>query len=73
MLDAHATQQRCALGRGVERRGDLPQHEIADQWWNLVSCREVEAVVRAEMSLQLTIQIRNKLVQAYQDIQNMPI
>jgi flagellar hook-basal body complex protein FliE len=31
------------------------------------------ALQRAEMSLQLTIQIRNKLVQAYQDIQRMPI
>jgi flagellar hook-basal body complex protein FliE len=31
------------------------------------------ALQRAEMSLQLTIQIRNKLVQAYQDIMRMPI
>ena len=31
------------------------------------------ALQRAEMSLQLTVQIRNKLVQAYQDIMRMPI
>ena len=31
------------------------------------------ALQRAEMSLQLTIQIRNKLVMAYQDIMRMPI
>ena len=31
------------------------------------------ALQRAEMSLQLTIQIRNKFVQAYQDIMRMPI
>jgi flagellar hook-basal body complex protein FliE len=31
------------------------------------------ALQRAEMSLQFTVQIRNKLVQAYQDIMRMPI
>lgn len=31
------------------------------------------ALQRAEMSLQLTIQIRNKLMQAYQDIMRMPV
>lgn len=31
------------------------------------------ALQRAEMSLQLTVQIRNKLVQAYQDIMRMPV
>jgi flagellar hook-basal body complex protein FliE len=31
------------------------------------------ALQRAEMSLELTVQIRNKLVQAYQDIMRMPI
>lgn len=28
---------------------------------------------RAEMTLQLTVQVRNKLVQAYQDIMRMPV
>ena len=31
------------------------------------------ALQRAEMSLQLTVQIRNKIVQAYQDIMRMPV
>jgi flagellar hook-basal body complex protein FliE len=31
------------------------------------------ALQRAEMSLELTVQIRNKLVQAYQDVMRMPI
>ena len=31
------------------------------------------ALQRAEMSLQLAIQIRNKLVQAYQDVMRMPV
>ncbi len=31
------------------------------------------AMQRAEMSLQLTIQVRNKLVSAYQEIMRMPV
>ena len=31
------------------------------------------ALQRAEMTLQLTVQIRNRLVNAYQDIMRMPI
>ena len=31
------------------------------------------ALQRAEMTLQLTVQIRNKLVQAYNDIMHMPV
>jgi flagellar hook-basal body complex protein FliE len=31
------------------------------------------ALQRAELSLQLTIQVRNKVVQAYQDIMRMPV
>lgn len=31
------------------------------------------ALQRAEMSLHLTVQVRNKLVSAYQDIMRMPI
>ena len=31
------------------------------------------ALQRAEMTLQLTVQIRNKLVQAYQEIMRMPV
>ncbi len=31
------------------------------------------ALQRSELSLQLTVQVRNKLVQAYQEIMRMPI
>ena len=31
------------------------------------------ALQRAELSLQLTVQVRNKVVQAYQDIMRMPV
>ncbi len=31
------------------------------------------ALTRAEQTFQLTVQIRNKLVQAYQDIMRMPV
>jgi flagellar hook-basal body complex protein FliE len=31
------------------------------------------ALQRAEMTLQMTVQLRNKFVQAYQDIMRMPI
>jgi flagellar hook-basal body complex protein FliE len=31
------------------------------------------ALQRAETALQLTVQVRNKLVQAYQDVMRMPI
>jgi len=31
------------------------------------------ALQRAELTLQLTIQVRNKMVQAYQDVMRMPI
>jgi flagellar hook-basal body complex protein FliE len=31
------------------------------------------ALQRAELSLQLTVQVRNKLLQAYQEIMRMPV
>jgi flagellar hook-basal body complex protein FliE len=31
------------------------------------------ALQRADLTLQLTVQIRNKLVQAYQEIMRMPV
>lgn len=31
------------------------------------------ALQRAEMTLELTVQVRNKLVQAYQDLMRMPV
>ena len=43
----------------VDKTGDVHEAMIALQ--------------KAEMALQLTVQVRNKFVQAYQDIMRMPI
>ena len=48
-----------AVDRMIDSTGDVHEAMIAMQ--------------RAEMTLQLTVQVRNKLVQAYQDIMRMPI
>jgi flagellar hook-basal body complex protein FliE len=48
-----------AITSMVDKTGDVHEAMIALQ--------------RAEMTLQLTVQVRNKLVQAYQDIMRMPI
>ena len=59
--DVESTQgeANAAITNMVENNGEVHDTMIALQ--------------RAEMSLELTIQIRNKLVQAYQDIMRMPI
>jgi flagellar hook-basal body complex protein FliE len=43
----------------VDKSGDVHEAMIALQ--------------KAEMTLQLTVQVRNKFVQAYQEIMRMPI
>jgi flagellar hook-basal body complex protein FliE len=48
-----------AVGRMIDGSGDVHDAMIALQ--------------RADMALQLTVQIRNKLVSAYQEIMRMPI
>lgn len=48
-----------AVGQMLDGSGDVHDAMIALQ--------------RAELSLQLTVQVRNKLVQAYQDIMRMPV
>ncbi len=48
-----------AVGRMLDGSGEVHDAMIALQ--------------RAEMTLQLTVQVRNKLVQAYQDIMRMPV
>jgi flagellar hook-basal body complex protein FliE len=53
------TQANDAVGQMLNKTGDVHDAMIALQ--------------RAEMSLQLTVQIRNKIVQAYQDIMRMPV
>ncbi|MBI2188122.1 MAG: flagellar hook-basal body complex protein FliE [Acidobacteria bacterium] len=62
------------LIEGVEQSGNEANEAISKM---LDKSGEVHdamiALQRAEMALQLTVQIRNKLVQAYQDIMRMPI
>jgi flagellar hook-basal body complex protein FliE len=48
-----------AVGRMLDGSGDVHEAMIALQ--------------QADMMLQLTVQVRNKLVQAYQDIMRMPV
>ena len=48
-----------AVGRMLDGTGDVHEAMIALQ--------------QADMMLQLTVQVRNKLVQAYQDIMRMPL
>ena len=52
-------EANTAVSNMLDKSGDVHEAMIALQ--------------RAEMSLQLTVQIRNKLVSAYQDIMRMPI
>jgi len=48
-----------AVSNMIDKSGDVHDAMIALQ--------------KAEMTLQLTVQIRNKLVQAYQDVMRMPV
>ena len=48
-----------AIGRMLDGTGDVHEAVIALQ--------------KADTMLQLTVQVRNKLVQAYQDIMRMPV
>jgi flagellar hook-basal body complex protein FliE len=58
-VDATAGTANDAIAGMVRGTGDVHEAMIALQ--------------RAETTLQLTVQVRNKLVQAYQDIMRMPI
>ena len=58
-VDGSAGEANAAIGRMLDGTGDV--HEA------------VIAVQKADTMLQLTVQIRNKLVQAYQDIMRMPV
>ena len=58
-VEATAADANTAVSNMVDKTGDVHEAMIALQ--------------RAEMTLQLTVQVRNKLVQAYQDIMRMPI
>lgn len=48
-----------AIGKMLEGTGDVHEAVIAMQ--------------RADVMMQLTVQVRNKLVQAYQDVMRMPM
>jgi flagellar hook-basal body complex protein FliE len=62
MLDATNVSDKAAntaVGQMLDGTGDVHEAMIALQ--------------QADMMLQLTVQVRNKLVQAYQDIMRMPV
>ena len=58
-VEQTGAEANSAVSNMLDKSGDVHDAMIALQ--------------RAEMSLQLTVQIRNKLVNAYQDIMRMPI
>ena len=58
-VEQKAGEANVAVGNMLDKSGEVHDAMIALQ--------------RAEMSLQLTVQIRNKLVSAYQEIMRMPI
>jgi flagellar hook-basal body complex protein FliE len=62
MIDATNVSDQAAntaVGQMLDGTGDVHEAMIALQ--------------QADMMLQLTVQVRNKLVQAYQDIMRMPV
>ncbi|MEW5981073.1 MAG: flagellar hook-basal body complex protein FliE [Acidobacteriota bacterium] len=58
-LESSNTTANDAIGRMLDGSGDVHEAMIALQ--------------RADLDLQLAVQVRNKLVQAYQDILRMPV
>jgi flagellar hook-basal body complex protein FliE len=58
-VDETAGNANDAVSNMLTGKGDVHEAMIALQ--------------RAETTLQLTVQVRNKLVQAYQDVMRMPI
>ena len=58
-VDGSAANANAAVGRMLDGSGDVHEAVIALQ--------------KADTMLQLTVQIRNKIVQAYQDIMRMPV
>ena len=63
-----------SLVDGVEGSSDQANTAVTGMLDKSVDVHDAMiALQRAEMSLQLAVQIRNKLVQAYQDIMRMPV
>ena len=58
-VDQSSSDANAAVGRMLDGTGDVHEAVIALQ--------------KADTALQLTVQIRNKLVQAYQEVMRMPI
>jgi flagellar hook-basal body complex protein FliE len=58
-VEATNTRANGAIADMIEGRGEVHDAMIALQ--------------RADLTLQLTVQVRNKLVQAYQEIMRMPV
>jgi flagellar hook-basal body complex protein FliE len=58
-VDATAGEANTAVSNMMQGTGDVHEAMIALQ--------------RSEMTLQLTVQVRNKLVQAYQEVMRMSI
>jgi flagellar hook-basal body complex protein FliE len=58
-VEAANTQANQAVGQMLDGTGDVHEAMIALQ--------------RADLTLQFSVQVRNKLVQAYQEIMRMPV
>jgi flagellar hook-basal body complex protein FliE len=58
-VEQTGAEANSAVSNMLDKSGDVHDAMIALQ--------------RAEMSLQLTVQVRNKLVSAYQEIMRMPV
>ena len=58
-VDTSSQEANSAVARMLDGSGDVHEAMIALQ--------------RAELTFQLTMQVRNKLVQAYQEIMRMPV
>ncbi|HUK35945.1 MAG TPA: flagellar hook-basal body complex protein FliE [Vicinamibacterales bacterium] len=58
-VDASTGEANTAVSKMLDGTGDVHEAMIALQ--------------RAETTLELTVQMRNKFVQAYQDIMRMPV
>ena len=62
------------LVEGVENSSDQANGAVSGMLDKSVDVHDAMiALQRAEMTLQLAVQIRNKLVSAYQDIMRMPV
>lgn len=58
-VEATNAEANSAVGQMIDGTGDVHDAMIALQ--------------RADLTLQLTVQVKNKLVQAYQEIMRMPV